>query len=195
MNKNNVKCDNQMRQPGKCRSLTALWVFIFCAGLVLPAGPGAIPALAGDCKVGVIDTAMIVLKSKYGEEIRAGFAEHMEDQRQALEKKRVKAERKKKRLIQAKKDGKSEKALEELKKDLEKDIKELALMKENMDNTLVKMDKTLQTKMKKRVHIVLDQFVAATDYCIVIEKHRVAAFSEKVDVTDVFIKWMDSYKE
>ena len=169
---------------------------IVAAGFVVLLSVAAVTeARAGDCKVGIIDTTRIVIKSEYGQKMRAEFADEMEDQRRLLERKRADAEQQRERLIKAKEDGKNAETLKELEDALEKTVRELKWMKEDLDKDLLETDKELQERMKQRVLVVLNRFIAATDYCIIIEKHRVAAFSESVDVTDDFIKWLDSYKE
>ena len=169
---------------------------VYAAGCVLMLSTVDVAAVrAGDCKVGIIDTAMIVLKSKYGQRMRAEFVEEMEAQRKILDRKRAEAEKERDRLVKAREDGKKDEKLKTLEESLQKTIRELKWMKEDLDKNLLETDKELQERMKKRVRVVLDQFVAATDYCIIIEKYRVAAFSDSVDVTGDFIKWLDSYKE
>jgi Skp family chaperone for outer membrane proteins len=68
-------------------------------------------------------------------------------------------------------------------------------LKEDFDKELVEMDNALLEKMKERVRKVLEQFIAATDYCIIMEKQRVAVYCKTVDVTDEIIKRLDSYRE
>lgn len=169
--------------------------FAMCSGLVLlPAVDGAV-ALAGDNKVGIIDTGRIVLQSQYGQRIKTEFTAEMEEQRKALDKKRDAAEKQRQRLISAKEAGKGASVIAKQEKEFEKTIRELKWMKEDFDKELLEMDKAMLEKMKERVRLVLEQFVATTDYCIIMEKQRVAVFCESADVTDQIIKRLDSYRE
>lgn len=181
---------HEKRRGGFTRRL-----FMICAGFILVWAATASFAGADDCRVGIIDTAKVVLNSEYGRQIRDQLAAEIEDQQKRLERKRTEAEKEKEKLIKLEAAGKSAESIEKQEKVLEKTIRELKWMKEDLDKELTETDKALQTRMKKRVRLVLDQFIAATEYCVVIEKHRVAAFSDSVDITDEFIKWLDSYKE
>jgi Skp family chaperone for outer membrane proteins len=186
-----------MKQNRKDNGFFKAWsaVVYTAAFVALLSTVDVTPVRAADCKVGIIDTAVIVLKSKYGQKMRAEFAEELEDQRKVLDKKRSEAEKQRDKLLEAKKDGKSDKKIKELEDELQKSIRELKWMKEDLDKDLTEMDKELQERMKQRVRIVLDQFVAGTDYCIILQKNRVAAFSDSVDISEEFVKWLDSYKE
>lgn len=171
------------------------WLFLVgCCFLALPAVDVTV-ASAGDGKIGIIDTARIVLQSQYSQKIKAEFTAAMEEQRKILDKKREALEKERQKLLSDKEAGKKSSVIEQEEKELEKGIREFKWMKEDFDKELLEMDKKLLETAKERIRLVLQQFIAATDYCIIIEKQRVAVFCESVDVTDQIIKRLDSYKE
>lgn len=166
-----------------------------CLGLLVWLTVDAAAVAGEGYKVGIIDTAKIVMNSRYGQQIKAEFAAEMEEQRKILDKKRQTMEKQQQKLAAAKEAGKSAAVIQKQEEELEKMVREFKWLKEDFDKELRETDKALLEKMKKRVRLVLDQFVVATDYCIIIDKQRVAAFCVSADVTDEFIKWLDSYKE
>jgi len=171
------------------------YFFVVFSAFVLVAIIDVNAALSVDNKVGIIDTARIVLQSRYAQKIRAEFTAELEEQRKALDRKREKAEKQRQKLEEAKGAGKKASVIEDLEKEFQKMVRELEWMKEDLDKDLLEMDKALLEKMRHRVRTVLDQFVATTDYCIIIEKQRVAIFCESADITEEVIRRLDSYRE
>ena len=66
------------------------------------------PALAGDNKVGVIDSVKIVVQSQYANKLKAEFLDEMKEQQETLEKMRRDVEKQQQRLEDAKAAGKRE---------------------------------------------------------------------------------------
>jgi Skp family chaperone for outer membrane proteins len=167
----------------------------FCLVMVIMSAADVTVSRAEDNKVGIIDTARIVLQSQYAQKVKAEFQAEMEEQRKILDKKREEAEKLRQKLISMKEAGKDSSDISRQGKELERMIRELKWMKEDFDKELVEMDNALLEKMKGRVREVLEEFIAATDYCIIMEKQRVAVYCKSVDVTDAVIKRLDNYKE
>ncbi len=170
-----------------------IFVVCCCFGLLLTANVTAVRA--GGNKVGIIDTAKVLLQSKYAMKLKAEFAVEMENQRRELDRKREEVIKLQERLQEAKTSGKRESSFEKAQEELERSIRELKWMKEDLDQELLEKDKELTEKVRKRVRLVLDQFVTLTEYCIIIEKHRVAVYCDSADVTDEIIKRLDSYRD
>ncbi|MEW6078656.1 MAG: OmpH family outer membrane protein [Thermodesulfobacteriota bacterium] len=183
-----MKVKNENGISGGCLSM-----IFFC--LVMMAVADVTVSRAEDTKIGIIDTARIVLQSQYAQKVKADFTAEMEEQRNVLDKKREEAEKQRQKVLSLKEAGKDSAATKKQEKELEKMVRELKWLKEDFDKDLVEMDNALLEKMKERVRKVLDQFIATTDYCIIMEKQRVAVYCKTVDVTDEIIKRLDNYRE
>lgn len=171
------------------------WLFMVCSGLIMLSLADVSLVLAGDNKVGIIDPGKIVLKSKYALKIKDELGAEIARQQKKLERKKEAVEKVQQRLEEARAEGKRPSVIEEAEDELAKGIRELKWMKEDFDKELVEMDKALADKIRERIRQVLDQFITYTDYCIILEKQRVAAFCDSADVTDEIIKQMDNYRD
>lgn len=171
------------------------WLLFFFFGCLMLPPVEATAEMAGAVKIGIVDPVRVVFQSKYGQEARAAFGVEIEEQKKALDKKRETLEKQREKLEKAKQSGKNSALIEKEEKDLEKGIRELKWMKEDFDKELQEMDQALVEKMKDKIRLVLEQFIATTDYCIIMEKQRVAVYCESADVTEEIIKRLDDYKE
>jgi len=171
------------------------WFFTVCASVVLLSVGDVTVSFARDNKVGIIDTGKILRQSKYALKIGEELAAEIQGQRTKLQREREKVEKQRERLQAAKAAGKRAATIKRAEEELEQGIRELKWMKEDYDKELVEKDKALAKKMRRKIRLVIDQYIAVTDYCIIIEKSKVVAFSSSSDVTDDIIKRLDSYRD
>jgi Skp family chaperone for outer membrane proteins len=170
-------------------------VLVIWCGFLLLAAADASVALAENNKVGIINTAKILMKSNYALKMKEEFLGEIAEQRKLLDKKRTVVEKLGKKVAAAKAAGKRESIVEKLENEYVRAVREMNWMKEDFDKEVREMDKALLSKMKKRIRLVLDQFITVTDYCIILEKQRVAVYCDSADVTDHIIKRLDSYRD
>ena len=170
--------------------LLAVWCGFALLSLVDPS-----IALAENSKVGIINTAKILMKSNYALKIKDEFMAEIAEQRDVLDRRRTVVEKLRQKLDAAKAAGKRDSTIEKLEDEYLRAVREFNWMKEDFDKEIREMDKALLEKMKKRIRSVLDHFITVTDFCIILDKQSVAVYCDSVDVTDDIIRRLDTYRD
>ncbi len=165
---------------------------LFLIGVSLLCAAPSVRA-ADTLKIGVFDLQRVLAESKTIDSYRKQLAKNA-DAKNSLFSEKQNALRQSNEKLQ--KDGPrlqsgERKALEEK---LQRDIKELQRMKEDMELELKKADRELSEKSLKAINLMVDQIYEKESYSIIFEKSAagVVKFRNTMDITDKVIKAYDT---
>jgi len=156
---------------------------------------GCAPAIKGaetrTLRIGIVDIQRILRESRAAKEARALFLKDLEARRRLY-----RAEEEKVRLMSREIKEQTPRLSPEEKKDkleqMEKEIKELRRLKMDLEEELKKRNAELTQKLLKEIKKVVEAFTLKEGYTLILEKRRVVAADQAIDITDQIIRLYDA---
>jgi outer membrane protein len=148
-------------------------------------------AFAESRRIGVMDTQKIIRESAIAREARGMFILDVEAKRGVL---RAKEEdiRAMETELEAKAHSLSPETLEENRKDIERAVKDLLGLRDDMEEALQRKEAELREKLVLQIRQVVKRFLEKKKYAAIFESTTVFAWDDAVDVTDQIITMYDA---
>ncbi|MFC1493681.1 OmpH family outer membrane protein [Thermodesulfobacteriota bacterium] len=150
-------------------------------------------AQAAEVKIGIIDTQKIMAQSKKTIALRASFFKDIESKRNEYVEKQTAAQELNEEL-QTKAQEMTIQVRREKAEFLNKTIKELQRMKEDIEFEAKLKDEELSRKFVREIAQIIRDYQKNENYTIIFEKNTTAAFDDAIDITDKIIEIYDSGK-
>jgi len=165
-----------------------MFIFAFALFFVAPSVQAA-----ETLKIGIFDLQKVIMESKTVDSYRQKLAKDAEAKNSLFSDKQNAVRQTDEKL---QKDGARLQAGERksLEEKLQREIKELQRMKEDMELELKKADRELTERSLKGINMIVEQIYEKENYSIIFEKSRagVIKFRSTLDITDKVIKAYDT---
>jgi outer membrane protein len=148
-------------------------------------------ASAADMKIGVVDSQKIIMQSEKTAKYRADFAKEFEGKQQEFSKKQSAAQELENEL-KTKGNTMTSEVYREKAENLRIQARDLKRMKEEMEAELKAKEDELTRRFYREINIVIDDFLEKEKYTLILEKNRVVASADAIDITDQIMKLYDA---
>ncbi len=145
------------------------------------------PAIAGQVRIGIIDTRRVLQKSTPATDARGAFLMDVESKRNQLKEKEkeIRVLEKVLKSIDAKKSA-AEKT--RIQTQMKKEIKALRRLKSDMEEELKKEEARLTRRLLEEIRAVVRDYSKKKKFTVIFEKKLVVVSDEGIDITDDIIK-------
>ena len=169
------------------------YVYYVIVLITLSFATAAFAAGNNPVKIGVIDIQKILQESKATKKAQSIYKKDFESKRTLLNS----SEKKIQRLEEDLKDNRktlSVDARKEKEENLAKQVKEYKRLAADMDEELKKKDVELTSKLLAEIGEIVQALLKKEQYTVILQRDKVVAFDEAVDITEKVIKIYDEEK-
>jgi outer membrane protein len=151
------------------------------------------PVFAGSGKIGVIDIQKVMRESATAKDARGMFLLDVEAKRGVLRSKE-KEIRAMEIDLETNRESLSPEAFQEGKENLERAIKDLRRLRDDMEEELQKKEGELRKRLMDEIRDVVKGFLKENKYAVILENKTVLAWDDAVDVTGEVTALYDAQK-
>ena len=152
------------------------------------------PATAASVKIGIIDTALVLQKSRPAADARGAFLMEIESKKSVL-KEKEKEIRVLDQVLKSVNTKKNAADKTRIKEQMQKEIKSLRRLKADMEEELKREEARLTRQLLAEIRAVVHDYTKKNKMTAVFEKKLVVAFDGSVDITKEIIRLYNRKKK
>ena len=151
------------------------------------------PVIAGQVKIGIIDTRLVLQKSTPAADARGAFLMNVESKRTQL-KEKEKEIRVLERVLKGidEKESAAEKA--QIQQKMKQEIRSLRRLKSDMEEDLKKEEAKLTRRLLEEIRAVVKDYSKKKKFTVIFEKKLVVVSDEGIDITKEIIRLYNKKK-